>query len=382
MDSGIHASTTKLKSHLMRAALSRSASLLLLGAFFWMAAAAGFSGFLGKWGLMGDAGVDVEKQRYGLGLMLDATAHKPFVYRQLAPMIAKAADEITPGRVNFYARKYLMPKREFSNLISPPPQELRFQFIVIYYLSFLSLFASLFVLRRVLLDFGIDRIVATVVPAAMALALPYIQTVGGFFYDNIELFFMSSAFLAASRGKVLWLIALVLPATFNKETFLFFLPTLFPLLRHRSSTKSAAVVTSLAILLAGLVNVAVKLTFAGSPRGVVAELHWLQNLKYYLSPTSYLRFVEITYGVIGPERVFFGTLLVIGILVLRGWGLAPLQVRRHLLIAAAINVPLFLLFCAAGELRNLSLLYVSLVIMAGFAIDRGGKRAIAGNERP
>lgn len=275
-----------------------------------------------------------------------------------------------------------MPKNQFSHIISPPAQERKFQYIVIYYISFLALFGSLFMLRRILLDLGVDGIVSVVAPASMALALPYIQTVGGFFYDNIELFFMSAAFLAASRGKILILLALVLPATFNKETFLFFLPTLFPLLLHKGTKKSAATVTSVAILIAGLINLGVKLTFAGSPRGVVAELHWLDNIKYYLTPSSYLRFVEITYGVIGPERVFFGTILLIAILLLRGWGSAPTAIRRHVMIAAAINVPLFLLFCAAGELRNLSFLYVGLVIMAAFAIDRSGNRAITSASSP
>jgi len=34
-------------------------------------------------------------------------------------------------------------------------------------------------------------------------------------------------------------------------------------------------------------------------------------------------------------------------------------IQRHTQIAAVINFPLFILFCGAGELRNLSFLYIA-----------------------
>lgn len=364
----------------MRVSESRLATLLLLCVFFWMVASASFSGFIGKWGLMGDAGDPKAQERFGFEIMLDATAHKPFVYRQFVPLIAKAADKVTPDAIQYYSRWYLLPKRHFSELMPAPDREQRFLYVVIYYISYLSLFASLFVMRRILLDLGIDRIVSIVTPSAMVLALPYIQTVGGFFYDGVELLFMSAAFLAALRGKIVLLVALVLPATLNKETFIFFLPSLFPLLLQRLSIKPAVMVTGIAVLVSGLINVVVKVAFMGSPKGGVAELHWLANIKYYLNPLSYLRFVELTYGIIGPERVFVGTLMVAGILVLRGWRDAPVKIRRHLAIVSAINIPLVLLFCASGEMRNLSMLYVGLMVMAAFAINRGGGPAPVRNE--
>ena len=46
-----------------------------------------------------------------------------------------------------------------------------------------------------------------------------------------------------------------------------------------------------------------------------------------------------------------------------GWRRLPRIVQRHAQIAAAINLPLYFLFCSEGELRNLSFLYVVLLLL-------------------
>ena len=363
---------SRLSCRVLRWSRSRPASWLLLGAFFWMVSAAAFSGFMNKWGLTGTAWEANDEIRFGLRKILDGSASKPFVYRQLAPMLANAAEKLTPEGVKYRARRLLMPVQTRDWLVSPPPADLRFRYLVIHQMSFFALFASLFVLRRILLDLGIDGRAALLAPAAFALALPYIQTVGGFYYDTIELLTMSAAVLLALRGRLLLLLLLALPATLNKETFIFFALTLYPLLRHRRAMIPAAATTGAIILVAGLVNVALKIRFAGSGSGGVAEVHILSNLVFYLNPLNYLNSLEMTYGIIGPAQVFAGTLLVAAIIVARAWPIAPVFVKRHLLVAACINLPLFVLFCAAGELRNLSMLYVGLVVMAGLAVSKQG----------
>lgn len=57
-------------------------------------------------------------------------------------------------------------------MISPPTPELRFQHLVVYHLSFLSLFLSLFILRLALLDLGIGKLAAVLAPVSLILALP------------------------------------------------------------------------------------------------------------------------------------------------------------------------------------------------------------------
>lgn len=377
MNSKRNTDISRLLTSTRRAATSRPASWLLLCVFFWTVAAAGFSGFVNKWGLMGDAGVQFERERYGLELMLNATASKPFVYRQLAPGVAHLADRITPGRIKKLARTTILPPQEIKRAVTPPTDAFKFHYIVIYYLSFIAYFLSLFVLRRILLDLGIGELAAMVAPAAFILALPYVQTVGGYYYDGLELLFMSTAFFAALRGNIPLLLTIILPATWNKETFIFFLPALFPLLRHKLTLKPTLITTAVAVAAAGIVNVWLKLTFIGSSRGGVAELHILNNILSYLNPFTYLE-SEITYGIVGPARVFFGSILLAALILIRSWPHASSAVRHHLVVAALINLPLFLLFCYPGELRNLSFLYVGFVVLTAITIDRCAKSTTAG----
>lgn len=356
----------RLKDFFLRAGASRAASWLLLCAFFWIVAAASFSGFVGKWGLRDTIEKGVEE--YGIEAMLDASAYKPYVYRQLAPIVSNFADNLVPEKVKVYVTGKLKPKEPFARTMSAANPKLQFRYVVIYYSCFFSLFLSLFILRKILLDFGIGSSPAILAPTSLVLAFPYLQTVGGYFYDSIELFFMSLAFLVAMRGKIFLLIMLALPATLNKETFIFFLPTLYPILRYRLSPKSALIGTLLAIFAAGLINVLLKITFFNAPGGAV-ELHYDNALYFYLK--SFYRFNEITYGIIGPHRAFLGTIAVITIIVLRSWTLCLPTVRQHLLIAATIIFPLFVMFCQYGELRDLSLLFVGFVILIALALDRG-----------
>jgi hypothetical protein len=57
-------------------------------------------------------------------------------------------------------------------------------------------------------------------------------------------------------------------------------------------------------------------------------------------------------------------------LMMYGWKVTPNYIRQHLALAAAINIPLFLMFCAAGEMRNLSMLYVGTVALMAGALHR------------
>jgi hypothetical protein len=261
----------------------------------------------------------------------------------------------------------------FSQVSAVHDKKYRFRYLLIYYLSFFSLFVSLFVLRRILLDWGMDETVALLAPTSFALAMPYFQTGGGYFYDSMELLFLSSAFLLASRGKTAWLIALTVPASINKESFFFFLPALYPLLRLRVTQRDAVGAIGAAMVISLAIGLAIKLVFVDSP-GKVAAFHLWSNLKALTQLGSYTQ-LELTYGVIGPSKWFIGTLLCIAVVVISGWRWCPTAIRRHIVIVAVINLSLALAFAMPGELRNLSLLYVGFVCLLGCALSRcfGGR---------
>jgi hypothetical protein len=344
-----------------KAAWSSGLSLLLHCTFFWMVAAASFSGYIGKWGLRDNTA------RFNLEAMLDATADRPFVYRQLLPLIANAADRVVPERVKARVAAKLNPSKVFVKTYGAAKPAVSFRYVVVYYLSFLSLLASLLLLHRIALDAGMGRLAAIISPTVLSLAFPYMQTLGGYFYDTAELMFFCLAYWLVSRKHIAWLFAILVPATLNKESFLFFIVTLLPLLLAGFPRKKAVGIAAAAVLVSGLVNVAVKLQFAhagGSP----VEVHLANNLAGYLSAQTYGQ-MELTYGIMGPRQAFALTLILIATVFVRGWRASPQEVRQHILLAAAINLPLFALFAAAGELRNLSLMFVGFAILIGKALE-------------
>lgn len=364
----VNSNTAQLKKFFYNTANSRLSSWLLLCAFFWMVAAASLGGFAGKWGLLDG------QSRGGIEAMLDATASKPILFRQLAPMLANFVDSVAPKQLKERALS-INPSDTFARMTSAAKPSIHFRYIIVYYLVYLSLLLSLFTLRRVLLDLGMGNTSSIIAPSAFILALPYLQTNGGYFYDSIELLFTSLAVLIAIRGNIVLLILVALVATLNKETFVFFIPALYPILRYKLSPGSALKAVLLTMLAAVIVNVLIKLAFVDASGGAF-EFNMLRNMKAYLTPWTYIHH-ENTYGIFGPQGAFFGTIIIIFTIVIRAWPLCPIKLRQHLLISAALNLPLFIGFCAIGELRNLSLMFIGFVVLIAIVIEQRIKRELA-----
>lgn len=344
-----------------RVAWSSWLSLLLHCTFFWMVAAASFSGYVGKWGLRDNTA------RFSLEAMLDATADRPFVYRQLLPLMANAADRVVPQRIKASLADKLNPSKVYVKTYGAARPAFSFRYVVVYYLSFLSLLGSLLLLHRIALDAGMGRLAAIIAPTVLSLAFPYMQTLGGYFYDTAELMFFCLAYWLVSRKRTAWFFAILVPATLNKESFFFFIVTLLPLLLAAYPRQKAMAIMAGAVLVSGLVNVATRLQFAEAG-GVPVEVHLGANLAAYLSAQTYGQ-MELTYGIMGPRQAFVLTLLLIATVFMRGWRASPKEVRQHILLAAAINLPLFAAFAAVGELRNLSLMFVGFAILIGKALE-------------
>jgi hypothetical protein len=354
---------SRLRDLSQKFAASRLATFLLYFAIFWAVAAATNAGFVAKWGLRDKWDI------FGIEAMLDGTAKRPFVYRQLAPLVANVLDRQAPD--SWKAEFEQLAGRlsnSFSTVATSDQPEFSFRYRVVYYLSFFSLLISLFLLRRILIEWGLDEGIALIAPIAFVLLTPYLQTEGGYFYDSIELLFFSAGFLLASRGKIAALIALTVPATINKESYFFFLATLYPLLRHVASRRDASIGIGAAMSVSLAVGLIIKFLFRDAPGGIV-EFNLLHNLEQFSHLSFYFR-GELTYGIIGPRGAFVGTLLFLAIVALRGWPPCNPVIKQHIVISAAVTLPLALLFAYPGELRNLSILYVGFVVLLGYALRR------------
>lgn len=337
-------------------------NVFLLSIAFWLAAAASFSGYIGKYGFL------EATPRAGIEVMLDGHAFKPFVYRQFAPLVAHIVAANTSREIRDKVVSKVSPAYGYSLLVTNHSNKEKFQYIIVYYLNFLLLFLSLFILRKILLEFNCSYIASICAPILVVLSIPYIQTIAGYFYDNIEIFFMSLVFLCAFKGRYILLIFLTFPATLNKESFLFFLPTLYPIIRHTVCAKKSVYILLAALTVSGITNLIIKNIYIGNA-GSLIEYHLWTNIIVY-SKYSFYFLNETTYGLVSPSGVSILYIVLIIILFAQAWKKLALNLKQHVLIVSCINLPLFLLFCAPGELRNLSFFYVSMTILIGSLIDQ------------
>lgn len=349
----------------------------LLSCAYVVIAAAVINGFYTKWRL------NDGHPALGLSQLVDGTAHRPYVYRQFLPALANGIQSLLPqATVARISERLAEPRRlnSRSGLAMRYPAsealipEVTLRYHLVYYLTFFALLAALFVMRRVCLQAGADAVAATAAPAILALLLPFFLTEGGYFYDFVELLFLMGAVLLAmgvSRHtpmRVLALLILAGLATWNKEAFFFFTPALYPLLRRNLPRVPAAALVAVLLFICGCVYLALRMRFAGNPGSTVDYQLW-DNLRFYVDPGNWLR-TESTYGVLLPRGFGIVSVLAFVGIAVNGWARLPQALRQHVLLALTVNLPLFVLFCSPGEMRNLSMLYPALLCLMALALAR------------
>jgi len=365
----VHSQPHKIDYHkrMFKRAFFQAASAKVLLLFIaFIVASASYGGFFLKWEFR-------DGKSYSAIEMFEGTAKRPFVYRQLLPGMANAVEYVTPASINEKFQSWLAAdplKRNFIHRFFPNATDstntaYSVRYYTLYGLSFGSLFLAIFALRALCREIYPDVPAATLAALTFVLIFPVMLTEGGYFYDMPELLFMALAMLLAIRGRILPLVIVVVLATLNKESFLFFVLTLYPFLRNRFSLRNTVLIEVLLLAIAVIINVAFKLHYADNI-GVPVQSQLVEHVLWLLKPSSYFAF-EVNYGVPAPKGFNIIHVIVLAILVRCGWRHVTPAVRQHFWIALTINLPLFLAFCYEGELRNLSMLYMTLVLL--FAIN-------------
>jgi len=338
---------------------------IVLLCVYTLVASASYCGFFAKYALRDDSKNDA------LTLMLDGTADRPYVYRQLLPATANLLEAALPRAARQRFLDHLQADYPQHNWLSNtfvratdaanPHYALRYY--MVYAMTFGALLGAMLMLRLLCLQLVGNEIAATLAPLAFALAVPV-----GNFWDFPELLFMTVAVWVALRANLLWLLPLTLVATLNKESFLFFLIALYPFVSMRVSSRSRALLLlGTCVALAAAVNLATKLHYAGNP-GELAQFHLWDNLRFLADPRNYLH-GEYTYGILLPKGFNILLLFLAFVVVRAGWSALPPAARHHALLVCAINIPLYLLFGYGDEIRALSMVDVSaaLLICGGVA---------------
>jgi len=340
---------------------------ILVFSVFWLVASATYSGFIAKWGLR-DSATDY---RAGFAKMLDGTAHKPYVYRQLLPATANIIGDNTPEKfINFVSDKYYYgPFRDYTltSKLSEAPAKYKFKWLIVYWLGFVTLLGSLYIIRSILSCLGVGTFAAVFAPCIFSLCMPIIQTGGGYVYDYSELFFMSLAVYLTQKNRLIILLPVVALATLNKESFIFFIPALYPFLPKSTLISKTHIFYGLQFLISASLNFWVKSIYSGND-GKVIEVWFLKNIGKYLNPLTYLQ-IDGSYGLIAPKGLNILTLFLVFILIKAAWKYLNPQLRRHCLIAFFINFPLFMVAGFCNEIRGLSFLYIPLIFLIAYTID-------------
>ena len=337
----------------------------LLFIIFYIIAAAAFNGFFVKWAFRDNEG------RNSFEKMYTETAQRPFVHRQLMVAVARKVTEILPEEKKKKLSAYLGWQHHHFIKIHYAMANINDEHIIAYYLVyFMSLtffLITMFIWRKICTDITGSKLTGTLTAGIFALIFPLFETVGAYFYDFGELLFFSLAILFAMRGWWLALILITPIAEYNKESFMFFTITLFPLLMSKLGMKKALIVTGTLALISGLVYLKILDLYAGNP-GNTNSFHLYGHIEYTFK--RWFEF-EMQYGTYFGTGVFLPHVLLLIWIVKNVWSKIPAPWKNHMKIAAIINVPLYVLFCAIGELRNLSMLYISLIVILSFFIKGG-----------
>ena len=380
---------------------------LLLIFLVFAISAASFEGFFVKWFFQES---HIAAKAFSFEAMYDGTANRPFVHRQLLISVSKGVAEILPQDTKttliekIKADNFLVKKFKAVDI----QERFMLEYYIVYFLSFACLFASVFVWRKICIDLTENPIAGTLAPLVFTIIFPYLETNGGFFYDFSELLFFSLATYFALKGRYLALIFMTPLAAHNKESFFFFLLTMYPLLRRTQTMKNTIMILGVSILLAGLSFLPTLLKFAGNA-GSIAEtgnrfiintvvviiiayffgVYRLCKKIYTKSPLMSYAFFAVfvvmmfilrgsefplilfntfghTYSVISGERTFLLHLILIFWIVKSAWKFFDSSLKNYAFLALAINMPLIIPFGYVFELRNWSLMYPAFIILIAF----------------
>lgn len=315
---------------------------------------AGYCGFFLKWSFREDSA------SFGFTAMIEGTAKRPFVHRQLLPVLAKKSAELLPAQTKEKLSKNLIEKQHIEKRFAQAniPEKYVIEYYFMFIFCFILFFAAICILRLLLIEVTQDKFSATLGACLFAILFPFFEVLGGYFYDCGEVFFFFLAALLAVKQNFIALILITPLAELNKESFLFFAATLFPFLGLKK--------TFATIFAAGLTYLYVRQIYVNNP-GDMADHRFFEHMENILDIKSYF-LTDSIYGVSLPSRMFFLHVIYVVWIIKNFWCKLSDDWKMHAKIALVINSILYFMFVVPGELRDLSMLYVSFIILTTYFI--------------
>lgn len=324
--------------------------------------AAGYSGFFTNWAFRDGAA------SMGFTAMVEETASRPFVHRQLLPQTVKHLTAALPEQIHEKIEAKLIKSSSIEKLFgqSSIPKNYIIEYNMMYLFCFIAFFASIWILRSLLSEIAEDKVTGTLGAMFFALIFPFFEVLGGYYYDIFEILFMFLAARMALHGNWVGVLILAPVAESNKESFLFFLIALYPLARMYFSAPKAAAVTLGAIFLAGITYLYIRSLYVGNP-GDMADWRIKDHMYSIFHISGYFNTTTI-YGLPLGQGMFLPHMICVYWIVKKSWHHLTDAWKDHAKIALVINGILYFMFVLPNEIRDLSLLYVSFMIMTAFFI--------------
>ncbi len=324
--------------------------------------AASYAGFFANWAFRDGA------EAMGFTAMVEETAKRPFVHRQLLPQTVKRIADALPEQTQEKLEAKLIKSSSIGKIYAKAdiPREYVIEYHLMYFFCFLAFFAAIWILRSLLCEIVQDKVTGTLGAMFFALIFPFFEVLGGYYYDIFEILFMFMAARFALHGNWPGLVVLAPIAEANKESFLFFLLTLYPLARSHYEVKKAAGITLGTAFIAGVTYLYIRALYAGNP-GDMADWRIKDHLGSVWRIGSYFNTTTI-YGVPLGRGMFLPHMICVYWIVKKAWHHLTDAWKNHAKLALLINGILYFMFVLPDEIRDLSLLYVSFIILTAFFI--------------
>jgi hypothetical protein len=334
---------------------------ILLTAVYVFTAALVLNAFMSQWGFRG------ENSPFGFERMLSYSAERPYVYRVLSPTVINAAAAMVPDVLVADRQTWLLEESPLLRYRQPQESwsvEKSVKWHVAYFYLFACLLGVLYaarVLTRSVYD--VTPLFADFAPIVALLFLPLTFHFGGYLYDFAELALMLLCLIALVKSRLTWFYPLYLLAILNKESNVLISVFFFAVMYDALPRKRLLAHCAVQVAAGALILLALRIVFLDNG-GSQALLSFPLNLLFWLSPSAYWNFITPYAPLIPvPRGANLISLFLLVFLVSWAWSHKPGAVRRLVLLSAACNLPLFLLFAFLDEIRNLSITFPAIYLV-------------------
>ena len=331
--------------------------------------------FLSKWSLLDGT------PYWSFEYMLNGTAYKPVAYRVLTPSVVTALNAALPEGVTSILSGQIAPhfKLHFVDPLldhyEPIIEKLRYHaesswsrpsyrssYVVCISLMFIAMVATLFCLRQLAIEVGAGKLVRELAPFIFCIILPTTFLCGGFAYDFPELYFLTTATLAALRRKWLVFVLIIVVSQLNKETTLLLPIFLLPIIQRQLPLRQARFLAAGVISLCIPIYLYISYIFARNPVLQLSDAAWTGNVAFWTTSTHYLAIDDFFgLGLSIPRMTFL--MIIVTVLVFK-WRKCDQAIFKHCVFALVTLATVCVLFGNKDEFRNFSLAFPALYILA------------------